>query len=66
VATPSAEPTPDWCWPWQRKVWTAFQVLRRMGSEEGDWRYDDRYDLDHDGDIDWRDFEIIFEDIRTC
>lgn len=42
------------------------QVLRRLGTEVGDRRYRAAYDLDHDGQIVWRDVEIIFVDIPTC
>jgi hypothetical protein len=66
VVGPTAEPTPDFCWTWQRKLRVLAQVLRRFNSEEGERRYRAEYDLDHDGDIDARDVEIIFVDIPTC
>jgi hypothetical protein len=66
VTTPTEEPPPAFCWTLQRKFKVLKQVLRRLGSEEGERRYQARYDLDHDGDIDWRDVEIIFVDIPTC
>ncbi|HLB22518.1 MAG TPA: hypothetical protein VJP07_00335, partial [Dehalococcoidia bacterium] len=64
--TETVEPEPDFCWTIHRKIAVLKQVLRRLGSEEGERRYKARYDLDHDGDIDWRDVEIIFVDIPTC
>lgn len=62
----TAEPTPDFCWTIGRKLQTLAQIVWRLGSEEGDWKYNETWDLDHDGDIDWRDIEIVLVDIPTC
>jgi hypothetical protein len=64
--SPTVEPAPTWCWTLAKKISVLRQVLRRLGSEEGDRLYKAKYDLDHDGDIDLRDVEIIFVDIPTC
>jgi hypothetical protein len=37
------------------KVRLLSNVVRRFGTELGDRKYDPRYDLDHDGDIDFVD-----------
>ena len=64
--SPTVEPAPTWCWTIGKKIRVLVQVLKRLGSEEGDRLYKAKYDLDHDGDIDLRDVEIIFVDIPTC
>lgn len=70
VVTRTVQPTattapPAPCMTLGEKLWYLLGALRRLGSREGQWRYDARFDFDDNGRINWLDVEIIF-DTPTC
>ena len=65
ATTPTATPTPPACENFGQKLETIVNILRRLGSHQGDHRYKARYDLNHDGVINVDDL-LLALDIPTC
>jgi hypothetical protein len=60
VPANTATPTPGACLTFGQKVSLVIGILRRLGSQVGDARYQARYDINEDGIIDALDaFEVL-------
>jgi hypothetical protein len=52
AGTPGAVDNPPGCLTFSQRLGMVFGILRGFHAHHGSWRYQPRYDLDHDGDID--------------
>jgi hypothetical protein len=64
VATPTETP-PDECLTFGQKLTLVIGVLVRYGAEEGERRYNAKYDVNGDGRIDFGDIAVILQ-TPTC
>ena len=65
TAVPTATATPPECLSLGQKLNLALNILFRFGSHQGQHRYNSRYDVNHDGRIDWADLEQVLS-APTC